>query len=174
MLAPDSPRPAKLYQYADRATLERALALGEFRLVPVAPAAGLAGAPTQILPFRPKTPAASGSYLTLRLTRNWDETQFDAEAGHDCCLVIHDAEQFGERLHQAAQRALPNWAGIDAAVSYGEASPLGAAFTRARQLARQAEWLFAWRPIQPTTAVHPIVVQIGNLEAIAELRGKTN
>lgn len=174
MLPPDSPRPARLYLYADRASLERALALGEFRLLPAAPDAGLAGTPTQILPFRPKTSAASGSYLTLRLTQTWDETQFDTDAGRDCCLVIHDAEQFGERLHQAAQRALPNWAGIDAAVSYGVPSPLGAAFTKARQLARQAEWLFAWRPIQPTTAVHPIVIQTGNLEAIAELRGKTN
>ncbi len=174
MLAVDNPRPSKLYQYADRSCLERSLTLGEFRLEPVVPEAGPeAGA--QILPFRPKNPSAqSGSYLALRLTQSWDETRFDAEPDADCCLIIHDAEQFGERIHRAAQRALPNWAGIDAAISYGMPSPLGAVFSRARQLARQREWLFAWRPIQPTGAVHPILIRIGNIEAIAELRGKSN
>lgn len=176
MLAADLPRPAKLYFYASHASLDRALTLGEFRLQPAAPEAAIADARKQILPFSPKSTglAAPGSYLTLCLSQNWDESLIDAGTGIDGCLVIHDPEQFGERIHRAAQQALPNWAGIDAAVAYGTASPLGAAFSRPRQLARQREWLFAWRPAQAGLAIHPVVISIGNLAAIAELRGKSH
>ncbi len=176
MVAVDIPRPPNLYQYDKRAHLERSLTLGEFRLQPVAPAmAGHAPVAGHTLPFRAK-PAMSlaGNYLTLRLTQLWDERLFDAAQGFDACLVIHDAEQFGERIHRAVQKALPNWAGIDAPVSYGAPSPLGAIFTQAQHSASQSEWLFAWRPIQPMQRAHGLVIQIGSIEAIAELRGKSN
>lgn len=163
MLAADSARPAILYRYDRRDSLERALTLGEFRLQPLA------------LPMSMATAGQpGGAYLGLQLTQQWDEMRLDAARGLDACLVIHDAEQFGERLHRAAQQALPNWAGIDAAVSYGTPSPLGAAFSQARQFAFEQAWLFAWRPMQPVAAVHPIVISIGNLEAIAQLRGKSH
>jgi hypothetical protein len=175
MLAVDCPRPSTLYQYADRPSLTLALTLGEFRLQPAAPDAdSVAPASNQILPFRRKQTSAGlpGSYLTLRLTQVWDEKLFETESGPDCCLIIHDAEQFGERIHRAAQQALPNWAGIDAAVSYGIPSPLGAAFSKGRPLAKEKEWLFAWRPIEPMLSVHPVVIRIGSIEAIAELRSR--
>lgn len=177
MLAIDSPRPAKLYLYAGRVALERCLTLGEFQLRPELPvAADVAAADSQILPFRHKQSAsgALANFLTLRLTHAWDDHRFDAATGADCCLVIHQAEIFGERIHRAAQKALPNWAGIDAAVSYGLPSPLGAAFSKTRQQAAEREWLFAWRPVHHLQRVHPVVICIGNIESIAELRGRSN
>lgn len=148
----DLPRPRKLYRYAPQALLERSLSLGEFRL----------------------SPAAAVSFLTLNLSCVWDERLFDDFAEANSCLVIHDTESFGERLHRATQRMLPNWAGIDAAVAYGAASPLGAAFTKDKQLARQKEWLFAWRPMQSRMSANPVVVTIGNIESIAELRARAS
>ena len=166
----ENPRPRKLYRYASDANLQRALSLGEFRLRPAAeeirPVAS-----AQILPFGARSGAASvASFLTLSLSSVWDERLFDELPEAEACLVIHDTESFGERIHKAAQRALPNWAGIDAAVTYGVPSVLGTAFARDRQLARQKEWLFAWRPMSAAMSVNPVVIEIGNIESIAELR----
>jgi hypothetical protein len=156
-------RPPKLYRYSERSWLERSLSLGEFRL---RPPANLSAA--QLL-----RPSSANSYLTLSLSQIWQESLFDTFLGADSCLIIHDTEEFGERIHRAAQKALPSWAGIDAAVSYGVASPLGAAFTKSRSDALQKEWMFAWRPTQSTLSLNPIVIQIGNIEGIAELRDKS-
>ncbi len=172
----DCQRPSKLYRYSGRRWLERSLTLGEFRLRPAADDIkhSHSHASQQILPFgsaavRGATPA---SYLTLSLARAWDDMLFDEFPGADSCLVIHNAEEFGERIHRAAQRALPNWAGIDAAISYGVPNPLGAAFSKVKQYANQKEWLFAWRPMQATMSLNPVVIEIGNIEGIAELRVK--
>jgi hypothetical protein len=152
----DSSRPPKLFRYSERQWLERALTLGEFRLSP--PAAD------------PGQPAAR--YLTLGWTRSLKDSLFDT-FGVDTCLIIHDTEQFGERLHRAVQRVLPSWAGIDAPVYYGKPSPLGALFSRERADAAQEEWLFAWRPTEAMLSLNPVVVRIGSIEGIAEIRDKS-
>jgi hypothetical protein len=165
-LAPAYTRPQKLYRYSQQQWLERSLQLGEFRLRPPAQDRQ-APSCDEIRPFGPR---ASIGYLTLSLANAWDETLFDAFACADCCLVIHDTEEFGERIHRAAQRMLPSWAGIDAAISYGVPSPLGAAFSKPKHDAAEKEWLFAWRPMQPALTCNPVMIQIGNIEGIAELR----
>jgi hypothetical protein len=171
MLDADCERPPKLYRYAEHQSLERSLTLGEFRLQP---AAEEKTASPQILPFQSSAARAmpASAYLTLSLSKTWDVQLFDAFPDADCCLIIHDPEQFGERIHRAATKMLPTWAGIDAAISYGAPSPLGRAFSKNRQHANQQEWLFAWRPTQPAKALQSIVIQIGSIEEFAELRGK--
>jgi hypothetical protein len=168
MLATAYQRPPKLYRYSQRQWLERSLHLGEFRLRPPLHASGPGG--DQILPFGPRT--ANSAFLTLSLANTWDEKLFDAFAGADSCLVIHDAEEFGERIHRAAQRLLPSWAGIDAAISYGIPSPLGDAFSKTRHHAAEKEWLFAWRPTQTALVSKPVTISIGSIEGIAELRDR--
>jgi hypothetical protein len=166
-------RPKKLYRYSRREWLQRSLQFGEFRLHPPPQLAPL-HASEQILPFGERAnPPATANYLTLSLANVWDEKLFDVFADADCCLVIHEPEQFGERLHRAVQRALPSWAGIDAAISYGMPSPLGAAFSKNRHYASEKEWLFAWRPTQAALSCNPIVVSIGSIEGIAELRDRS-
>lgn len=172
----DCQRPTKLYRYSERRWLERSLQLGEFRLRPAADDAHGVQRPIveQILPFAAGSrPAIAASYLTLSLAKAWDDRLFDEFPGADCCLVINDAEEFGERIHRAAQQALPNWAGIDASISYGMPSPLGTAFSKTKRYANQKEWLFAWRPMQAIMSLNPILIRIGNIEGIAELRTKT-
>jgi hypothetical protein len=165
-------RPPKLYRYSERRWLQRSLTSGEFRLRPTAEETKTS---PQILPFQPRTAYATqtATYLTLSLTKAWDEQLFDEFPGTDCCLVIHDVEEFGERIHRAVATVLPAWTGIDAAISYGVPSVLGRAFSKAKQYARENEWQFAWRPTQPMTALRPISFRIGSIEDIAELREKT-
>jgi hypothetical protein len=172
MLAADCHRPPKLYLYASQSRLEPALLRGEFRLLPAAAAVKPSA---QILPFRPAAMRAVDAinYLTLSLAISGETSQFNVFPEADGCLMIHDAETFGERIHRAAQEMLPTWAGIDAAVSYGVPSPLGRAFSKSRQHAAETEWLFAWRPTQATAAVLPVVIRIGSIEDIAELRRKS-
>jgi hypothetical protein len=163
-------RPDKLYRYSRKEWLERALQFGEFLLQPAkSEAMPLLPESEQILPFGRRA-ALPSTYLILSLASAWSEKLFDEFASADCCLVIHDPEQFGERIHRAAQKALPNWAGIDAGVSYGMPSPLGAAFSKDRKLAHHKEWLFAWRPTKSLVTFNPVVIQIGSIEAISELR----
>jgi hypothetical protein len=162
-------RPSKLYRYSQREWLERSLLHGEFRLRPSVPLDAAERA-TDILPFGVRPSAAD--YLKLSLADAWDETLF-SRFGGDCCLVIHDPEQFGERIHRAAQRLLPSWAGIDAGISYGVPSPLGAAFSKLREQAAEHEWLFAWRPIQAGLAAIAVTLRIGSIEGIAELKMPT-
>jgi hypothetical protein len=170
----DYQRPQKLYRYSQYEPLQRSLTLGEFRLLPSMPddAKRTQQGGEQILPFKSSRPqpAAALNYLTLSLSDAWDEKLFDQTAGTDSCLIIHNPEEFGERIHRAVRKILPNWAGIDAAISYGAPSPLGAAFSKDKHDANQKEWMFAWRPIQPTATIHPVVIQIGNIESMAELR----
>ncbi|WP_025915662.1 hypothetical protein [Herminiimonas sp. CN] len=165
MPSKDYQRPATLYLYGPKAVLQNCLTLGEFRLQPATdqnPGA-LAHAPGIRL-----NSAMAPNFLTLGFAPVWDESLFNA--GSDACLVIHNTEAFGERLHRAVGRALPNWAGIDGAVSYGKRSPLGAIFTRPAAQAAQQSWQFAWRPMQPTITLNPITVKLGSIEEFAEIR----
>ncbi len=165
-------RPATLYFYADRHTAERALQAGEFRLRPSGqsdPAPGVSPA-SQILPFGAIKTMATAGFLTLSLSTALSEKLTRKDTAGLCCVVIHNIEEFGERLHKAVHKALPHWAGIDSAVAHAATSRLGAAFTRGRHLSGQKEWLFAWRPMQPALSLNPIVIHIGSIASLAELR----
>ena len=144
----DYQRPPTLHRYGQRSDLELALKLGQFRLVP------------------------AGNCLTLSFSQAWDKQLFDILAPADSCLIIHNTEEFGERLHRAVQRTLPSWAGIDGLVEYGVRAALGQAFTKSAAEANEKEWLFAWRSMQTQASLNPVVVKIGNLENYAELRDR--
>ena len=144
----DYKRPPTLHRYAARAELELALTAGQFRLVP------------------------ANNCLTLSFSTVWDKALFDLLAPADCCLVIHNSEEFGERLHRAVQRTLPSWAGIDGAVEYGVRAALGAAFTKTLAEAHEHEWQFAWRSMAPQMSLNPVTIKIGSIESFAELRDR--
>jgi hypothetical protein len=144
----DYKRPPTLHRYAPRAELELALKEGQFRLIP------------------------SNGCLTLSFSQAFDKDLFEHLAPADACLVIHNTELFGERLHRAVQRALPAWAGIDGAVEYGVRAALGAAFTKSAEEAHEQEWRFAWRPMNGPLSLNPVVVRMGSIEQFAELRAR--
>lgn len=144
----DYQRPPTLHRYGRREDLELALTLGQFRLVP------------------------ANQCLTLSFSQAWDKNLFDLHAPADSCLIIHNTEEFGERLHRAVQRALPSWAGIDGAVEYGVRAALGATFTKTAAEAPEQEWLFAWRSMQKQMSLNPVVIKMGSLDSFAELRAR--
>jgi hypothetical protein len=144
----DYQRPPTLHRYGVRADLELALREGQFRLMP------------------------ANQCLTLSFSTVWDKNLFDLLAPADSCLIIHNTEEFGERLHRAVQRTLPTWAGIDGAVEYGARAALGAAFTKTLAEAHEHEWQFAWRPMTPQSRMNPLTVKIGSIESFAELRDR--
>jgi len=143
----DYKRPPTLHRYGPRSELEQALKDGQFVLRPV------------------------GSFLTLSFSQAWSRDLFD-HFGADSCLVIHNTEEFGERIHRAVQRTLPNWAGIDGAIEYGGRAALGTAFTKTREDAMEKEWQFAWRSMQTASTMNPVVIRIGSLENFAEVRDR--
>ena len=145
----DYQRPPTLYRYAPQDELDAALR-GQFRLLP------------------------DGGFLSLSFSTAWDTQLFDVFAPADRCLVIHNSEEFGERLHRAVQRALPNWAGIDGEVAYGVRSPLGAAFSKSLGQSQEKEWQFAWRSMSTGASLNPVTVNIGSIEQFAELRDRAS
>ena len=142
----DYQRPPTLHRYGMRSELELALTAGQFRLLP------------------------ADGFLTLSFSQAWDKQLFTALGPADACLVIHNSEEFGERLHRAVQRTLPNWAGIDGPVEYGARSRLGVAFSALPALALEKEWKFAWRSMSPQASMNPVTVRIGSIEQFAEIR----
>jgi hypothetical protein len=142
----DYQRPPTLHRYGMRSDLEQALTAGQFLLLP-----------------------ATG-FLSLSVSQVWDKNLFNVLGPADACLVIHNSEEFGERLHRAVQRTLPNWAGIDGPVEYGARSRLGVAFSKLPAQAQEKEWKFAWRSMSPHASLNPVTVRIGSIEQFAELR----
>lgn len=193
----DFMRPPKLYRYSEKKWLERSLGLGEFRLRPAtdykqqetdaarhddelvrintSPASSVLITVTHtgqiIKPIGEvvyRTDVGT-NYLTICFSKLWGEHQFDDFPGTDACLVIHEVDDFCERLHHAAEIALPEWAGVDAAVVYGGSSALGAVFSKPLKFSSQHEWRFAWRPHQRVEELSPVLLTIGSIADIAEI-----
>lgn len=152
-----SKRPASFYLYGPVDQLAETLETGRFALSPW-PATDVALAPQ------------AGRFLTLSFSTVYKDSAYDRYPGANACLCILRTEEFGERIHRAVERALPNWAGIDAAITYGSASPLGASFSRPLEQAPALEWQFAWRPMQTNAVVQTHSVSIGNIEHLAQIR----
>lgn len=195
-------RPPKLYRYSERKWLERSLELGEFRLraatdykqqetdaarhddelvrVSTSPASAVTITiedtgqrinPIGDVAYRSEV---GTNYLIICFSKRWDEYLFDDFPGTDACLVIHNVDDFCERLHSAAEIALPQWAGIDAAVVYGGKSNLGAVFSKPLQFIVQNEWRFAWQPNTPVKELAPVLLTIGRISDIAEIVERPN
>lgn len=163
-------RPERLYRFSEKKWLQRSLRLGEFRLQPLsvytAQASGQARAQDAGLRVL-RVPGPD--FLVVSFSNQYDPAMFDFYPEADACLVIHDVEAFGERLQSVVERKLPQWAGIDAPVTYGTRSELGTVFSRPSSDACQAEWRFAWRATRPVASVQPVTVAIGSIDTIAEI-----
>lgn len=198
----DLTRPSKLYRYSERKWLERSLELGEFRLRPASdykqqetdaarhddelvristsPASAVTitieGTGQTIKPIGDvvNRSEVGTNYLTICFSKRWDEHLFDDFPGTDACLVIHGVDDFCQRFHSAAELALPQWAGIDAAVVYSGKSNLGAVFSKPLQFIVQHEWRFAWAPYTPVKELAPVLLTIGSIADIAEIVERPN
>jgi len=193
----DVTRPNKLYRYSEKKFLDRSLILGEFRLRPASDYTAIekdiARQDNELVRTH-KSPASSvtienirtgeraqpigdvvyrsetrTNYLTICFSKQWDEKLFEVFPDTDACLIIHNVDEFCERVHFAVEKALPQWAGMDAPIVYFGSSKLGAVFSKPRRFFYQHEWRFAWLPITTRKHIEPITISIGNIENIAEI-----
>src|SRR5713101_5642648 len=198
----DPRKPLKLYRYASARWLERSLKFGEFRLRPATDYNDLITDParnddelirlqstdgkhvkiTHVETGRGISPIGAvryrsevhTNYLVSCFSGTWNHRLFDAFPDSDACLVIHEVEEFCERIHAAAEVQLPGWVGIDGAATYDGQSPLGAVFSKPLRFFQQQEWRSAWMPPNAIRILQPKFLQIGNIEALAELRLKSS
>lgn len=191
--------PTKLYRYADRMKLERALSLGEFLLNPASAFknADASRRDDELVRVRMRMPKdikivrvqtgqevkplgpikfemkSTTDYLILCFSKIWNTQLFEKFSGTDrCCLVIHDVPEFQERIHNFVAKILPDWSGCDIAVEYGQPHPLRLCFSKAPVYADENEWRFAWRPRVAIPKAVPTFVTIGSIADIAEIRSK--
>jgi hypothetical protein len=177
----DVMRPPKLYRYSEKKLLERSLEFGEFRLRPAAEywqketdaarhddeIVRVTTSPVNSVSITLEHTGQSikpignvgyraevwTNYLTICFSKRWDEHLFDVFPNTDACLVIHEVDDFCERMHHAAELALPQWAGMDAAVVYEGKNELGAVFSKPHNFILQHGWRFARRPRQQLEAL---------------------
>jgi len=185
--------PEKLYRYAESVWLRRALELGEFRLRPASDyrrEMDLARNDDELKKsvIRPdgtvRVQLLDGTelkdvknftyhkevrtdYYLVCFSSEFIPDLFNDFAPADSCLVIQKPQEFSERMHAAAERQLPERSGIDAPISYGEFSPLGATFTKADKYSYQKEWRFGWRPPVVLEKLEPVNLTIGSIQDIA-------
>jgi hypothetical protein len=193
-------RPPFLFRYTKSIWAREALELGEFLLKPASSYKSLEGDeargddelnriqridPSQIkitlqstgMEIKPTSPVeynfySETDYLILCFSSKWDLTLFDDFQGTDACLAIRDVDAFAERFHAATETQIFGFHGVDAAVTYGDHSPLGVAFSKPLRFGPQLEYRFAMRPQAPRHDLKPMKIRMGSLTSIAELRFK--
>lgn len=125
----------------------------------------------------------------LCFSYDYDKNLYDEFKGSDSCLIINDVTLFAERIYTAFQKALPDYTGIDARVTYSKhLNHLGILFSKTKRHINQRECRFAWLPnnskhlINPMQLLEndideikkmlpdPIKLSIGSLEDISEIR----
>lgn len=194
-------RPSKLFRFAKQEWSMRSLKLGEFRLVPATTYKKLDGDPARYDDELVKEQTISGSqtkvtllsngqrikvvgdihlrdefttnYYVLCFSTKLGDYMYDDFKGSDSCLVIHNTEEVCNRILHYSKMMLPNWIGIDDAVSYGGEHPIGAAFIKDIKYIFQNEWRFAWLPPNQVEKLSAFNITIGNIEQFAEVVSKT-
>lgn len=193
----DGTRPLKLYRYARCRRNVDSLLLGEFRLVPASNYGELkddqarqdnelvreqtspgknvtithvaTGEPIQVVGDVMYRNEIRTDYYALCFSSAWDPLLFDEFKGSNSCLIIHDPEEFCERVHFYAEKQLKGWAGIDAAVSYLMGSRFGPAFSKHWKYLPHKEWRFAWYPPTRIEKLPVAFIRIGSIEQYAEI-----
>ncbi|HUO43748.1 MAG TPA: hypothetical protein VMT94_02405 [Burkholderiales bacterium] len=193
----DVTRPPKLYRYSEAGPLKLALSLGEFYLKPAAGykqfkddgarqddelirvqssnsnhiKITVAKSGEEIKPISAVTYRSEirTDYYVLCFSKAWDERLFSEFLGSDSCLIVHNVEEFCERIHAEVEVKLPHWAGMDTIITYGGRSPFGAIFSKPLSFLPQQEWRFAWLPPSSLRNIEPFKIVIGSIEKIAEI-----
>jgi hypothetical protein len=191
------PRPEKLYRSSKRKWLERSLYTGVFRINSASYIKTLEGDVARhddemrLELSIPKNTAKitclesgktiiptsdvkivneiTSDYYILCLSSKKESYLFEDFKGSDACLIIHNPNEFGERIFKSAKKALPNWAGIDANVTYGRSSQFGPTFSKPLKHIFQFEWRFSWIPFEKENNLECIFIEVGNMKDIAEI-----
>jgi hypothetical protein len=106
------------------------------------------------------------SYI-LCFSYDYDEGLYEEFKGSDACLVIHDVDQFADRVNVAFTEAMPSYLGHNGRVTYGNhRSSLGVLFSKPKSHIYQREYRFVWAPKEPTRMLDPVHWINKNLDEI--------
>lgn len=112
----------------------------------------------------------ASDYLTLCLATVYSDHFYQDFEGSDACLIIHNPNEFFDRMYKVIDSVLPNsWGAADGPVAYGSRSKLGVPFTKPETFLFQFEWRFACLPIPSLSKCEATVVTLGSIEDIAEV-----
>ncbi len=96
------------------------------------------------------------SYI-LCFAYDYDEGLYDEFEGSNACLVIHDVEEFANRLHTAFEKAMPSHIGANGRMTYGKhQNAFGVLFSKPKSYINQREYRFSWIPEKPTRLLDPV------------------
>lgn len=192
----DLTRPPKLYRYSERQWLDRSLRFGEFRLRPASDYKDMEdSAPrtddeqkrrfvlrnpkiTHVHTGQPIIPIGDvvmsshidSDYLVLCLATMHSDHFYQDFKGSDSCLIIHNPDEFFNRMYSAIDSVLPSgWGAADGPVTYGRSSKLGVPFTKPEEFMFQFEWRFACLPIPSLIKCEATMVTLGSIEDIAKV-----
>lgn len=117
-----------------------------------------------------ETSNIDSDYLTLCLATLYSDHFYKDFEGSDACLVIHDPNEYFNRMYKAIDMVLPNsWGAVDGAVTYGGRSKLGVPFTKPEAFMFQFEWRLVCLPIPSLSKCKAAIITLGSIEDIAEL-----
>lgn len=196
----DYTRPPKLYRYARCRWNVDSLLMGEFRLVPasyygelendrarqdnelvreqtspgkdVSITHAVTGKPIPIMGDVTYRSETGTDYYTICFSSAWDPLLFDEFRGSNSCLIIHNPEEFSERVHFHVEKQFKGWTGLDAAVSYLTGSRLGPTFSKHWKYLTHKEWRFAWHPSTRIEKLPIVFIRMGSIEKYAEIVGR--
>lgn len=191
----DASRPEKLYRYSERHWLERSLLIGEFRLMPASYykelEADSARQDDELCRLRKMAPEdvqitdevgriivpigdvefttrLLRDYLMACFSTSWNPADGGGFGGCDACLVIHDPEEFLERMHVELNRVIAGGSSVDSAVSYGSPHLLGVAYSKPAFYSDQHEYRLTVLP-PDDRPLSSLIISIGSIESIAEI-----
>lgn len=114
------------------------------------------------------------NYYLLCMSCDWDLTLFN-DFSADACVVIHDSEQFAERLELASKVQLDGWYFHHNPVEYFDPYEMSgnqyfnAAMCKDFRFAYQREYRFLWMPMGGQEAEGFKFLELDPLEDLAEL-----
>lgn len=111
----------------------------------------------------------STDYYLLSLATAQKSYLFEEFKGSNACLIIHDTEEFSNRLLRTCQNIWPDWADFDTHIIYGSESLFGPSFSKPIEYIQQHEWRYSWIPPNGQSNLPHVIISIGNIEDIAEM-----
>ena len=122
-----------------------------------------------------KTLELTSDYYVYCMTHALTYRMFD-DFSADACVIIHDTEKFGEQLHSAVLKHLPEWLYWDEPVKYidpylSRTDEVNLFSSKNFRYWYQQEYRFIWVPPPEKTysnKLEPFFIELGSLKDLAE------
>lgn len=113
-------------------------------------------------------------YYALCMSCDWDVDLLD-DFGANCCVVIHDTDEFASRLERAAKQVIGGWYYHHNPVEYFDPYDVGrnqyfdAAMCKGFRFSYQREYRYIWTSLEGIEAGGFKYLELGSIEDIATI-----